>query len=161
MKVVLLLHDNARPHTSLRTRKAIARVRWTVLAHPVHSSDLAPSYCKLFGPVRDALRGRHFADDNKLKQSFRDVLRSRSRKFYNTGIQRLAQRLQKCVDNYENFCGKNSLMIANIQIVCVNFAVTAITFSKKDWRHYFRSAPRNPICNAPWICVTVHPSDHK
>jgi hypothetical protein len=78
MKDVLLLHDNAWPHTSLRTREAI---------EAAHSPDLAPSDCGLFGPVRDALRGRHFADGNELKQSFRDVLRSRGREFYNTGVQ--------------------------------------------------------------------------
>jgi hypothetical protein len=70
MKAVLPLHDNARPHTSLWTRQAIEKMGWTFLLHPVHSPDLAPSDCHLFGPLRDALRGRHFADDNVLKQSF-------------------------------------------------------------------------------------------
>jgi hypothetical protein len=51
----------------------------TVLPHPAHSPDLAPSDYHLFGPVKDALRGRHFADDDELKQVFRDVLRSRGR----------------------------------------------------------------------------------
>jgi hypothetical protein len=35
-----------------------------------HSPDLAPSSYHLFGPVKDVLRERHFADDNELKQSF-------------------------------------------------------------------------------------------
>jgi hypothetical protein len=59
---------------------------WTVLPHPAHSPDLSPSDNHLFGPVREALRGRHFADGNELKHSFRDVPRSRDREFYNTGI---------------------------------------------------------------------------
>jgi histone-lysine N-methyltransferase SETMAR len=67
MKDVLLLHDNAQPHTSLRTSEAIEKMGWTVLPRPAHSSDLAPSDCHLFRPVTDALRGRHFADDNELK----------------------------------------------------------------------------------------------
>jgi hypothetical protein len=42
----------------------------TVLPHPARSPDLAPSDYRVFGPVNTALRGRHFADDNELKQSF-------------------------------------------------------------------------------------------
>jgi histone-lysine N-methyltransferase SETMAR len=71
MKDVLLLHDNARPHTSFRTREAIVKMVWTVLPHPAHSPDLAPFDCHLFGAVNNALCGRHFADDNDLKQRFR------------------------------------------------------------------------------------------
>jgi hypothetical protein len=83
MKDVLLLHDNARPHTGLRTREANAKMGWTVLPHPAHSPDLAPCDCHLFGPLNDALRGRHFADDNQLEQSLRHVLRSAGRELYN------------------------------------------------------------------------------
>jgi histone-lysine N-methyltransferase SETMAR len=92
MKDVLLLHDNARPHTSLRTCEAVAKMGRTILSLPAHSPDLAPSDCHLFGPVKDVLRRRYFADDSELKQRFRDGLRSRGREFYNTGTQRLTQR---------------------------------------------------------------------
>jgi histone-lysine N-methyltransferase SETMAR len=102
MKDVLLLHDNARPHTSLSTREAIAKMGWPLLSQPAHSKDPAPSHYHLFGLVKDALRGRHFADDNELKQSFRDVLRSRGREFYNSGVHRRSQRWQKYVENDEN-----------------------------------------------------------
>ncbi|GFS18130.1 transposase [Elysia marginata] len=40
---VLLLHDNARPHSSIRTRETIASFGWTTLPHPSYLSDLAPS----------------------------------------------------------------------------------------------------------------------
>jgi hypothetical protein len=53
---------------------------WTVLPCPVDSPDLAHSNYHLFGPVKDALCGCHFADD-KLKQSFCDVLESQGREF--------------------------------------------------------------------------------
>jgi hypothetical protein len=78
-KDVLLLHDNARPHTSLSTRETIAKIWWTLLPHPAHNPHLATYGCHLFGPVKDALPGRHFADKNELKQRCRDVLRRQGR----------------------------------------------------------------------------------
>jgi hypothetical protein len=39
---MLLQHDNARPHTRLRTREQITKMGWTMLPHPPYSPDLAP-----------------------------------------------------------------------------------------------------------------------
>jgi hypothetical protein len=61
---------------------AIAEMGWTVLPHPAHSPHLAPSDYHLFNFVKNALHGHHFADDNKLKQSFHDVLQSQGKEFY-------------------------------------------------------------------------------
>ncbi|GFS22344.1 mariner transposase [Elysia marginata] len=47
---VLFLHDNARTHTSIRTRETFASFGWTTLPHPSYSPDLAPSDYRLFGP---------------------------------------------------------------------------------------------------------------
>jgi hypothetical protein len=77
---------------------AIARMGWTVLPQRAHSPHLTPFHCHVFGPVKDALRGRHFGDGNELKQNFRDVFRRRGRAFC-TCIQRLSRRWQKCVEN--------------------------------------------------------------
>jgi hypothetical protein len=61
-------------------------MEWTVLPHPAHSPNLPPSDYHLFALVKDALRGRHFADDNEVKQSLCDVLRSRVREFYKARV---------------------------------------------------------------------------
>jgi transposase len=52
---VLLLHDNAQPHTSLRMREAITTMGWTVLPRSGHSPDLAPTDYVLFYLVKDAI----------------------------------------------------------------------------------------------------------
>jgi histone-lysine N-methyltransferase SETMAR len=67
MKDVLLHQDNARPHTSLRTREAVAKIGWAALPHPAQSPDVAPSDYRLFDSIKNPLRGRHFAGDNELK----------------------------------------------------------------------------------------------
>jgi hypothetical protein len=69
--------------------EAITKMGWTVLPHTAHSQDLAPSDYYLYGPVKHALSGGHFADDNELKQSFRDGLQTQGTEFYNIGMQGL------------------------------------------------------------------------
>ncbi|GBN30167.1 Mariner Mos1 transposase [Araneus ventricosus] len=54
-KGVLLLHDNARPHTASVTRDLKQRFRWNVLEHPPYNPDLAPSDFHLFGPLKKYL----------------------------------------------------------------------------------------------------------
>ena len=39
----VLLHDNARPHTSRHTTAEIVKIGWEVLLHPPYSPDLASS----------------------------------------------------------------------------------------------------------------------
>jgi hypothetical protein len=67
MKDVFLLHDNARPLSSLRRREAIAETERTVLPQYAYSPDSALFDYHLFGP---ALHGRHFADGNELIEVF-------------------------------------------------------------------------------------------
>jgi histone-lysine N-methyltransferase SETMAR len=62
----LIQHDNARPHISLGAQEAIAKFGWNVLPHPPYSPDLAPSDFYLFGPLKDALHGTRFEDDDSV-----------------------------------------------------------------------------------------------
>jgi hypothetical protein len=53
----LLQHDNARPHTSLKTIGHVAKFDRTALPHPPYSPDLVPSDFHLFRPMKGGLRG--------------------------------------------------------------------------------------------------------
>jgi histone-lysine N-methyltransferase SETMAR len=59
---VLLHHDNARPHTTQATHERIQELQWALLEHPSYSPDLASSDFHLFGPLKNYLGGRRFAD---------------------------------------------------------------------------------------------------
>jgi histone-lysine N-methyltransferase SETMAR len=72
---LLIQHDNARTHTSLRTQEAITKFGWTVLPHPPFSPDLAPSDFHLLGPLKDALLGTRFEVDESVIRAVRTWLR--------------------------------------------------------------------------------------
>jgi hypothetical protein len=82
--LLLLLQDKARPHTSLRTAEGIETVEWSLLPHGPYSPDLAPSDFHLFGPLKDALRGRRFAKYDELKHGMREEFRQLREEFYAT-----------------------------------------------------------------------------
>ena len=64
----MLLHDNAHPHTVAHTDEMLQKLKFEVVAHPPYSPDLAPSDYHLFGPLKEALRGRRFTLDQEVKE---------------------------------------------------------------------------------------------
>lgn len=103
---VLLLHDNARPHTALKTIETVQKLKFEVLQHPAYSPDLAPSDYHLFGPLKDNLRGRHFGTTNELKEAVHDFLHNQPKSFYSSGIEKLINRWTKCIDNAGDYVEK-------------------------------------------------------
>jgi hypothetical protein len=101
-----LLQEDARLHTNLRTREVIAKMELTALRHPPYGPDLAPPNFHFLGHLEDALRGRRFADEDKLKHSVHKEPPHFSRELYTIGRQRLTQKWKKCVGNEGNFVGK-------------------------------------------------------
>jgi hypothetical protein len=49
---ILLLYDNARPHTAAHIVDTLHTLKFKVLKHPPYSADLAPSDFHLFGPMK-------------------------------------------------------------------------------------------------------------
>ena len=98
MADVLLLHDNARPHTSRHTTEEIVKIgwdvkiRWEVLLHPPYSPDLAPSDFHLLGPLKEPHRGIHFKDEDAVKTYVCQWVRRQDLAFYRSGIHALVKR---------------------------------------------------------------------
>jgi transposase len=51
-KGVVLLHDNAQPHTAARTNAFIKHFNWEFFDHPPYSPDLVPSDYHLFSKMK-------------------------------------------------------------------------------------------------------------
>ncbi|GFS09029.1 transposase [Elysia marginata] len=89
---VLLLHDNARSHTGIRTGETIALFGWTTLPHPSCSPDLAPPGYHLFGPMKKGLRGKQYENDEEVKNAVKTWLKEQPVQFYQAGIRALVKR---------------------------------------------------------------------
>jgi len=84
-KRVLLLHDNARPHTAPITVDTLHDLKFEVLKHPPYSPDLAPSDFHLFGPMKEHLRGHKFADDDEVMEAVQSWLKATPKSFFSRG----------------------------------------------------------------------------
>ena len=96
---VVMIHENARPHTAAATQNLITTFGWEQFDHPPYSPDLAPSYFHLFLHLKSFLAGRRFHDDNEVKEAVTTSFTSQAASFYDEGIQKLVPRYDKCLNN--------------------------------------------------------------
>ncbi|KAJ4445240.1 hypothetical protein ANN_07041 [Periplaneta americana] len=98
--VVVLLHDNARPHTARRTAAVLTEFGWALFHHPPYSPDLAPSDFHVFLHLKKFLSsGERFGNDEELKTSVTRWFHSQAAQFYDRGIQKLIPRYDKCLNS--------------------------------------------------------------
>ena len=81
----LLQHNNARPHTNLKTVEHIFNLGRTVVPHPPYCPDLAPSDFHLFGPIKDGVRGQHFPSNDAVVRAVKQWATSAGANFYERG----------------------------------------------------------------------------
>jgi len=106
-KGIVLLHDNAHPHTAAHTVETLQKLKFEVLAHPLYSPDLDPSDYHLFGPLKEALRGRRFTSDQELKEAVHVWFAAQPKTFFLfEGIKKLVQRWKKCIEKQGDYVEK-------------------------------------------------------
>jgi histone-lysine N-methyltransferase SETMAR len=71
-----------------------------VMEHLAYSPDLAPSDYHLFGPLKNALRGR-FSMDKDLREAVHKWLCDQPKTFFLEGIRNLVDRCTKCIETKE------------------------------------------------------------
>lgn len=81
---VLLLHDNARPHTAAVTQAKLMEIYWETLEHPPYSPDLSPCDFHMFGPLKDALGGKRFENNEQVETFVHNWFDTRPVSFYET-----------------------------------------------------------------------------
>lgn len=95
----IILHDNARPHVSLITKKKLYELGYEILDHPPYSPDLSPTDYHFFRNLENFIREKIFRNQSDAENAFKDFVASRPPDFYATGITKLLSRWQKCIES--------------------------------------------------------------
>ncbi|XP_067002117.2 zinc finger protein ush [Anabrus simplex] len=97
---VVLIQGNARPHTARRSASVLQEFGWEVFDRPPYSPDLAPSDFHIFLHLKNFLSScEHFHKDEELKTNVTRWSHSQVADFYDTGIQKLILRYDKCLNS--------------------------------------------------------------
>ncbi|WKY12319.1 hypothetical protein Q1695_003698 [Nippostrongylus brasiliensis] len=96
---VLLLMDNASPHTAKSTKKKLEELGIELLPHPPYSPDLAPSDYHVFRSMQSFLAGKKFNNRDEVKNGVESFLLSKPPEFFASGIWSLPARWQYVIDH--------------------------------------------------------------
>jgi transposase len=96
---VVLLLNNAGPHTVARTQTLLEHFNWQLLDHHPYSPDLAPSEYHLFTYLKILLVSKRFSNNEELMKDVKTWLISQAAEFFDTGIQKLIPRYDKCLNS--------------------------------------------------------------
>jgi len=99
------------PHSAHITTALLEKFKWDILDHPLYSPDLAPSNFHLFLHLKKHLTGKKFDDDDdddddEVQEEVVMWFKGLAADFYDSGIQKLVPRLNKCLDNAGNYVEK-------------------------------------------------------
>ena len=100
---IILLRDNARPHTANLVRDKLQRFGWETLKHPQYIPDLSPCNFHIFGDLKKDIRGRRSHSDEEVQEWVRLWIHQRPTSFYKTGNYRLASQCDKCINTFGNY----------------------------------------------------------
>jgi histone-lysine N-methyltransferase SETMAR len=84
---VVLLHDNARPHTAAGTRALLEHFSWELFDHLSYSPDLALSDSHLFTYLKNWLGPQRFTNNEELLGGVKTWVCSQVVDFFDTGMQ--------------------------------------------------------------------------
>ncbi|GFU79973.1 mariner Mos1 transposase [Trichonephila clavipes] len=104
---VVLLHDNAHPHTARRTTAVFTEFGWELFDDPPYSPYLAHSDFHIFLHLKTFLfSGESFGNDEELKTSVTRWFHLKVAEFYGRGIQKLISRYNKYLNSGGGFVEK-------------------------------------------------------
>jgi histone-lysine N-methyltransferase SETMAR len=103
---VVLLHDNACPHVAAWTRALLEHFNWELFDHPHYSPDLAPNDYHLFTYPKNWLGSQRFNSNEELTEGVEMWLSLQAADFFDTGIQKLISRFDKCLSSGDDYIEK-------------------------------------------------------
>jgi transposase len=104
--LVVLLYDNALPHTAARTRALLEHFNWGLFDHPPCSPDFSPSDYHLFTYLKIRLGSQRFNNNEELMEGVKTRLSSQAADFTDTDIEKLILRYDKCLNSGKEYVAK-------------------------------------------------------
>ncbi|GBN22071.1 hypothetical protein AVEN_170092-1 [Araneus ventricosus] len=89
---VVVIHDNARPHSASITQQLLDQFKWNLSDHPAYSPDLATSDFHLCSEFWNWLGGQSFQKNEEIQSSIKAHLTSLATTFFEEGIGNLVHR---------------------------------------------------------------------
>ena len=105
-KGVVLLHDNAWPHTMARTNALIKLLNWEIFNHPSYSLYWAPSDYHLFTKMKVWLATQCFHTNEELMDGVNIWLHNLEAPFFDERLQKLVSRYDKVPKCGWQLCGE-------------------------------------------------------
>jgi histone-lysine N-methyltransferase SETMAR len=87
-KDAISLRDNVRPHTANLTVETVSQLGFELMEHPPYSPDLSPSDFSMFGPMKEALRGRIFSSYEEIIGAVQNWLKTHPKNLFSDGIKK-------------------------------------------------------------------------
>jgi hypothetical protein len=95
---IILQHNNACSHTAHPTLGKIEKCSLEVLPNPPYSLDFAPSDYYVFGPLKVNMGSQQYENNEAIQYTMRTWLENTETDFYHSGIFKLTQCWQKCLN---------------------------------------------------------------
>lgn len=102
-KGVILLHDNAKPHTAKMTQEKLCQLGWEILPHPPYSPDISPTDYHLFLSMSNFLSGKKYHSENDVKSDLSLFFDSKKPEFFEKGIFSLIDRWKRVVQTIGDY----------------------------------------------------------
>jgi histone-lysine N-methyltransferase SETMAR len=103
----VLLHGNACLHTTAHTPALLEHFNWELFDHPPYSPDLTLSDYHLFTYLKNWLQPQCFSNNEELMEGVVKMwLSSQAPDFFDTGIQKLIPRYNKCLSSRDDYVEK-------------------------------------------------------
>lgn len=100
LRGIFLHHDNARPHTAIRTIDFLNDTRVQLLPHPPYSPDLAPCDFWLFPFLKKHLRGERYPNEKEAILAINHVLKEAPQELFVNCIDDWFRRMSKCIQHH-------------------------------------------------------------
>jgi hypothetical protein len=105
---VVLPRENVCLHAAARTRSLLEHFNWELFDHPPYCPDFTSSDYNLFTHtyLKKRLGSQNFSSNEELMEGVKMWLSSQAAGFFDTGVQKLIPRYDKCLSSIRDYVKK-------------------------------------------------------